>query len=215
MAEQFNPTRMELLKARGRTKLAVKGHKLLKQKRDALVLEFFKILRRATDLRGELNAKMKSAYSSLGLAVAYHGVLELEAAALAVKKVPGVTVEVKNVMGVKIPSIEPVPVRKGLLERGYGAIGSSAKLDRSAEEFEGALEMIIKLAESENALRKLIREIEKTKRRVNALEFVVIPRLHEAARSIALRLEDMERDSFVAMKVIKRKIGAKAAKSAS
>jgi len=101
MAENPNPTRMELLKAKTRVKLAKNGHKLLKQKRDALVMEFFKILSKAQDLRSELNAQMKIAYTALAVAQAYHGMQEIESAALAVKRAPGVRVEVRNIMGVK------------------------------------------------------------------------------------------------------------------
>ncbi|MEM3031047.1 MAG: V-type ATP synthase subunit D [Candidatus Micrarchaeia archaeon] len=210
MAEQFNPTRMELLKAKERIKLAVKGHRLLKQKRDALILEFFRILEKAKDLRGELNRRMASAFQSLAIAQAYHGVYELEAAALAVKRAPAVSVSVRNVMGVKIPSVTAQEVHKGFFDRGYGVLGSSAKIDEAAAGFENALDMVIKLAETENALKRLIREIEKTKRRVNALEYVLIPRLQSQAKSILFRLDEMERESFFTLKVIKKKLEKKA-----
>jgi V/A-type H+-transporting ATPase subunit D len=92
------------------------------------------------------------------------------------------------------------------MERGYSIIGSSAKIDDASAEFSKSLNLVIKLAETENAIRKLIREIEKTKRRVNALEFVLIPRLSEQSKVIQFRLEEMERDSFVMLKSIKRKL---------
>jgi V/A-type H+-transporting ATPase subunit D len=206
MAENPNPTRMELLKAKTRVQLARKGHKLLKQKRDALILEFFKILSHAQDLRAELNAQMKKAYTALAVAQAYHGIQEIEAAALAVKRAPGVKVQVRNIMGVKIPSLEASRVEKPLLERGYSVLGTSAKIDEAAEEFEKALDLVFKLSQTENAIRRLILEIEKTKRRVNSLEFVIIPRLENQARLIRFRLEEMERDSFVMLKSIKRKL---------
>jgi len=206
MAEQFNPTRMELLKAKERIKLAIKGHRLLKQKRDALILEFFRILERAKDLRGELNKRMAGAFQSLAVAQAYHGIYEMEAAALAVKRAPAVSVAVKNVMGVKIPSVSAQKVHKGFFDRGYSVLGSSAKIDEAAEGFENALDMVIRLAETENALKRLIREIEKTKRRVNALEYVLLPRLQAQAKSILFRLDEMERESFFTLKVIKKKL---------
>ena len=118
---------MELLKAKTRVQLARKGHKLLKQKRDALVLEFFKILGKAQDLRTDLNARMKGAYGSLAVAQAYHSMQEIESASLAVKRAPGVHVEVRNIMGVRIPAIESSQVHKPLLQRGYGIVGTSAK----------------------------------------------------------------------------------------
>ncbi len=197
---------MELLKAKSRVQLARKGHKLLKQKRDALILEFFKILGKAQDLRTELNATMKVAYTSLAVAQAYHGMQEIEAAALAVKRAPGVKVDVRNIMGVKIPSLEATQVEKPLTSRGYSIVGTSAKIDEVAEAFEKATDLVFKLSQTENAIRRLILEIEKTKRRVNSLEFVMIPRLENQAKLIRFRLEEMERDSFVMLKTIKRKL---------
>ena len=206
MAENPNPTRMELLKAKTRVKLARKGHKLLKQKRDALVLEFFKILGKAQDLRSDLNARMKSAYGSLAVAQAYHSMQEIEQASMAVKRAPNVHVEVRNIMGVKIPTLEASEPKKLLLARGYSIVGTSAKIDEVADSFEHVLDLIFKLSETENGIRRLILEIEKTKRRVNSLEFVMIPRLESQAKLIRFRLEEMERDSFVMLKTIKRKL---------
>ncbi|HIH19240.1 TPA: V-type ATP synthase subunit D [Candidatus Micrarchaeota archaeon] len=206
MAENPNPTRMELLKAKTRVKLARKGHKLLKQKRDALIMEFFKILGKAQDLRSELNSQMKKAYTALAVAQAYQGMQEIEAASLSVKRVPGVKVDVRNIMGVKIPSLESSQVEKPLLSRGYSVVGTSAKIDEVAEAFEKATDLVFKLSQTENAIRRLILEIEKTKRRVNSLEFVMIPRLETQAKMISFRLEEMERDSFVMLKTIKRKL---------
>ena len=206
MSENPNPTRMELIKARGRIKLAKKGHSLLKQKRDVLIMEFFKILSKAKDLRTELNEEMKKAYMALAVAQAYHGVAEVENISLAVQKAPGIDIEVKNVMGLRISKIEAKTSEHTLMERGYSIVGSSAKIDEAASEFEKVLVLIVRLAETENAIRKLIREIEKTKRRVNALEFVLLPRLDAQAKLISFRLQEMERDSFVMLKTIKRKL---------
>ncbi len=210
MADNPTPTRMELLRSRARIKLARKGHKLLKQKRDALILEFFKILEKAKDLRAELNEGMKKAYEALAVAQAYHGMNEVENVAMAVGRAPLVGIEVRNVMGVKIPSISAEMSQTPLLERGYSIVGTSAKIDDATEGFEKALVMVVRLAETENAIRKLIREIEKTKRRVNALEFVLLPKLDGQEKLIRFRLEEMERDSFVMLKMIKRKLEAKA-----
>ncbi len=206
MAENPNPTRMELLKAKSRVKLARKGHKLLRQKRDALIMEFFKILSKAQDLRSELNTQMKICYTALAVAQAYHGMQEIESAALAVKRAPGVKVDVRNIMGVRIPSLETTPAEKSLLTRGYSLVGTTAKIDEVAESFEKATDLVFKLSQTENAIRRLILEIEKTKRRVNSLEFVMIPRLESQAKLISFRLEEMERDSFVMLKTIKRKL---------
>ena len=197
---------MELILSRTRIKLARKGHKLLKQKRDVLIMEFFKILSKAQDLREELNVAMADAYRSMAVAQAYHGKAEVEAVSMAIDSNPSVSIEVKNVMGLKIPAITAQVSEKPLMERGYSIVGTSAKIDDAAESFSRALVLIVRLAETENAIRKLIREIEKTKRRVNALEYVLIPKLENQASQISFRLQEMERDSFVMLKTIKRKL---------
>ncbi|MCR4368684.1 MAG: V-type ATP synthase subunit D [archaeon] len=206
MAEEVKTTRLELIETRNKIRLAENGHKLLKQKRDVLVLEFFKILKEAKDLRSELNSRMSDAYFALGMAQAYHGFLEVENISLGIKKASNVQVESKNIMGVHIPSIKGEYVSKGASERGYSIQGTSAKIDEAATAFEKSLEIIIKLAETENALKKLIKEIEKTKRRVNALDYIMIPNLKNSAKYIVMRLEEMEREQFISLKTIKAKL---------
>lgn len=206
MAEQPNPTRMELLRLKGRIALARKGHKLLKQKRDALILEFFKILKKSKDIRSELNAKMKAAYASLAVAKAYHSAFELEAVSLATAKAIDVDVQVKNVMGVKIPNLTVSIEKREYPMKGYSIAGTTAMLEQCIEKYEQVLEMALQLAETEIAIKRLITEIEKTKRRVNSLEFIMIPRLQEQMKMIAFKLDELERDSFVSLKVIKKKL---------
>ncbi|MCK4319168.1 V-type ATP synthase subunit D [Candidatus Micrarchaeota archaeon] len=212
MAEENpNPTRMELLKIKARIVLAEKGHNLLKQKRDALIMEFFKILEKAKDLRGELNEKMKFAYEKLYIAQAYHSAHELASISASLKKDLHLTVKVRNVMGVQIPDIKSELEERSYLEKGYSIIGSSARIDSVVEAFEDVFQLVLTLAETETSIKRLIQEIEKTKRRVNALEYVVLPRLERQKKDIIFRLEEMERDAFVSLKVIKRKLEAEAA----
>ncbi|MDO8633729.1 MAG: V-type ATP synthase subunit D [archaeon] len=210
MAEENKTTRLELIETRKSIRLAENGHKLLKQKRDVLILEFFKILQKAKDLRSDLNKQIASSFRSLALAQAFDGVLEVESTAMSVKSAPGVEVKSKNVMGVNIPEIKGESVSKTLEQRGYPVVASSARIDEAAENFEKTLDLVIKLAESENALKRLIKEIEKTKRRVNALDYVLIPKLRATARYISMRLEEMEREQFMALKTIKAKLEANA-----
>ena len=211
MADKANPTRMELLKTKARIKLAKNGHNLLKQKRDALIMEFFKILKKAKDLRGELNEKMGFAYKSLSVAHAYHTTFELESIAAGLEEDLGLSVKSRNVMGVRIPEIKQAIQEKKFGERGYSIMGTRAKIDDVVEKFGEVLRIVVTLAETETAIRRLIKEIEKTKRRVNALEFVVIPQLERQKSDILFRLEEMERDSFVSLKVIKRRLEQEAA----
>ncbi len=197
---------MELLKIKDRITLARKGHKLLKQKRDALILEFFKILKKSKDIRTGLNAKMKNAYMSLAVAKSYHSTFEIEALSLASAKRMDVDVQVKNVMGVKIPELAVDIERRQYPHKGYSVIGTSSMLEKCVEEYEGALDMALQLAETEIAIKRLIVEIEKTKRRVNSLEFIMMPRLEEQKKMISFKLDELERDGFVSLKVIKRKL---------
>lgn len=213
-ATDVNPTRMELIKTKERIALAKKGHKLLKQKRDALILEFFKVLKKAQNLRGELAKKIATASKSLAVAQLYHPMQELEKISLDIKRDISLDIEVKNVMGVKIPTIETnIEKRDFMRMPSYSITATSAKIDQAVADFDEVLYMVLKLAETETAIKRLIFEIEKTKRRVNALEYVLIPRLEEQKNTIAFRLEEMERDSFVSLKSIKRKL--EAAKSQS
>ena len=206
MAEEVKTTRLELIETRNRIRLAENGRKLLTQKRDVLVLEFFRILKEAKDIRNLLNEKMAEAFTCLAMARAYHGVLEVENIALTSSASANIVVESKNVMGVQIPRIKGQFVSKTLSERGYSIAGSSAKIDEAASSFEKSLEMVIKLAETENALKRLIKEIEKTKRKVNALDYAMIPALKKNQAYIMLRLEEIEREQFISLKTIKDKL---------
>src|SRR3989338_6788481 len=206
MAEEVKTTMLELIETRNRIRLAEKGRKLLTQKRDVLVLEFFRILKEAKDIRNVLNEKMAEAFAALAMARAYHGVLEVENISLTSSTSANIVVESKNVMGVQIPRIKGQFVSKTLSERGYSITGSSAKIDEAAAAFEKSLEFIIKLAETENALKRLIKEIEKTKRKVNALDYSMIPGLKKNQSYIMLRLEEMEREQFISLKTIKDKL---------
>ncbi len=204
-ATDVNPTRMELIKTKERIALAKKGHKLLKQKRDALILEFFKILKKAQDLRGILASKMAKAHKTLGMAQTYHTIQELTKVASDLRKDIEVDIQVRNVMGVKIPNIN-VDTASISVEPNYSLASTSAKIDYAVEDFSEIFGIVVKLAETETAMKRLIVEIEKTKRRVNALEFVLLPRLEDQKKMIAFRLDEMERDSFVSLKTIKRKL---------
>lgn len=208
--ENVKPTRMELLLTKQRLVLAEKGHKILKQKRDALVLEFFAIVKKAADLRRQVDEAVLRAYGDLAIAAAFHGELALETAALASEQAPGLRVTSKNIMGVRIPALEGVHVERSLRERGYSIEGSSAKLDETVASFEATVQAVLRLAETESALERLLTEIEKTNRRVNALEFNIQPDLRATVKEIAQRLNQLENERFSALKVTKRRLRARA-----
>tara|TARA_B110000438_G_scaffold72032_1_gene72170 strand:+ start:155 stop:772 length:618 start_codon:yes stop_codon:yes gene_type:complete len=197
------PTRMELIETRRKIKLSKGGYKLLKMKRDGLIMEFFELLPKVKDLRNQLSALYISAIEKLSIAVAAEGTTALESAANCLNKSPEVELSSKNIMGVVVPSVKVTSVEKSLEDRGYGLIGTSIRVDEAVHAFEKLSEMIILAAEGETTMKKILDEIESTKRRVNALEFKVIPNLEEIAKYISFRLEELERESIFGLKRIK------------
>src|SRR5271157_4642767 len=199
----IKPTRSELINLKRRIALSERGYKILKMKRDGLILEFFKVLANARDSRAELLARYQRAVESMALANTVEGVSGVKSAACSVKEVPVITLSSKNIMGVVVPEIESSKVRKNLTDRGYGVMGTTSIIDETATSFEELVEAIIESAEIETTMKRLLDEIEKTKRRVNALEFKVIPELTAARDFIKMRLDEMEREELFRMKKIK------------
>ena len=197
------PTRMELIETKRKIKLSKSGYKLLKMKRDGLIMEFFELLPKVKDLRSQLSELYSDAMEKSAIAVAADGKTALESAANCLNKAPEVELSSKNIMGVVVPSVEVTAVEKSLEDRGYGLIGTSIRVDEAVHAFEKLSEMIILAAEGETTMKELLDEIESTKRRVNALEFKVIPNLEEIAKYISFRLEELERESIFGLKRIK------------
>ena len=197
------PTRMELIETKRKIKLSKSGYKLLKMKRDGLIMEFFELLPKVKDLRGQLSDLYVDAMEKLAIAVAADGKTALESAANCLNKAPEVELSSNNIMGVVVPAVKVTPVEKSLEDRGYGLVGTSIRVDEAVHAFEKLSEMIKLAAEGETTMKKLLDEIESTKRRVNALEFKVIPNLEEVAKYISFRLEELERESIFGLKRIK------------
>ncbi len=199
------PTRMELIKLRRRITMAKKGHALLKMKRDGLIMEFRTILEDAKRVIDEMVQRYREAQEKLALAMAADGVVAVKSIALSVEKEPSFTLKRKNIMGVVVPVIKREVVRKSIAERNYGVIGTTARIDEAVEAYEALIDAILEVAEIETTLKRLIEEIERTKRRVNALEFRVIPSMEDAARYITFKLEEMDRENIIRLKKIKGK----------
>ena len=197
-----NPTRMELLKIKNRIKLAAKGHKLLKKKRDALIMQFFETAKKARGVRQKLVETMETANNSLIKAKAITGAVEVESIADTTPEMPELDIVLENVMGVRIPRIK---LREKKMEQSYGFMFTSSQLDTSVKNFNKSKQDILDLVEIEETLRRLSDEITKTKRRVNALEYIMIPNLIHTQKYIVAKLEEMERENFFRLKVVKRK----------
>jgi V/A-type H+-transporting ATPase subunit D len=204
MIEGINPTRMELLKLKQREKLAIKGHSLLKEKRNALIMEFFNILERVKGSRENVSEKLEDAYKDLTESQIIMGDLAVRKAAMSVKESVNVDIESRSIMGVVVPVMDYDVQKRSIVERGYGFMDTSVKLDEAAKEFEESLTLIIELAEVEKTIILLASEIESTKRRVNALEHIIIPRIKNTVKYIEMRLEEMDRENFVRLKMIKK-----------
>lgn len=206
-AENIQPTRGELLKLKRRIDLAKRGHELLKEKRDALVTEFFDNIDILRGKREEVKERLEKAFEKLISAKVSLGSVELEGAADSSVREMDIDVASRNIMGVNVPVVDAEEeLRRKNTERGYSLEDTSSDLDEAASDFEEALEAVLELAEAEETVKLLAEEIEKTKRRVNSLEHILIPRLEESKEYIEMRLEEQERENYFRLKRVKEKI---------
>jgi len=207
--EQINPTRMELIKKNAQIKLAEQGRDLLREKMDALIQEFFRVMDTVSQSRDELEKLADVAQHTLLIALAVDDPVTLKSASFATRR--GITLDIKgkNIMGVPVPIIEKKRFAKSLLERGYSILGVSGRIDEAAEKFEAELDLIIALAETETSLRRIGGEIQMTRRRVNALEQVLIPDLKRQAKYIEITIDEREREDLYRLKKVKKIIERK------
>ena len=207
--EQANPTRMELIRKNAQIRLAEQGRDLLREKMDALIQEFFRIMQTVSRSRDELEAMADVAQQSLLTALAADDPVTVKSASFATKRGLSLDIKGKNIMGVPVPVIEKKRISKSVFERGYSIISTSGRIDEAAEKFEGELDLVIGLAESETALKRLGGEIQMTRRRVNALEQVLIPQLKSQAKYIESTIDEREREDLFRLKKVKKIIGRK------
>jgi V/A-type H+-transporting ATPase subunit D len=165
-------------------------------------MEFFKLLKNSRNDRERLQQQLQMAYKTTVMASTFSGDFELEQASFYVGDSSGVSMGVKNIMGVKIPEIE----QTGTSTKAVELFQTSTAVSDVSEAFSGVKEMLINTAKSEQSLRRLILEIDKTKRRVNALEYILLPKLKKESSYISFRLNEMERDTFSALKHVKKKL---------
>jgi len=197
-----HPTRMELILLQRRRILAEKGHNLLKEKRDALIMEFFSTLEDIRKLREDVNSSLREAFKALLETKMILGPAKLNELSINLPHSVQTDVDTRNIMGVKVPILrakeetqkESIP---------YNVIDTTAKMDETVDKFQQAIKVIVRLAETETAVRKLAEEIDKTKRRVNALKYIVIPRIENTIRYIQFHLEEVAREDFFRLKRIK------------
>jgi V/A-type H+-transporting ATPase subunit D len=200
---------MELIKLRRRIKMAVNGHALLKMKRDGLIMEFREILEEAKTVIGGMIEKYEKAQEKMTLAKAIDGVLVVRAVSIACVSEPQFSIKKKNIMGVTVPVIKREPIRRKVIQREYGVTSTTARIDEAVAAYEELVDAILAVAEIETTVKRLIEEIDKTRRRVNALEFRVIPNMEDTARFITFKLEELDRETIISLKKLKAKMAAR------
>lgn len=206
---QVNPTRMELTRLKKRLVTAKRGHKLLKDKRDEMVRQFIALIRQNRELRETVEAELSAALREFAFARAVMDPEAVEAALLYPARALRLSLGQKNVMSVKVPIIR---VREDELSEGempYGFAETSAQLDGAIETLARVLPRLVELAEIESTCNLLADEIEKTRRRVNALEYVMIPQTEETIRYIAMKLEENDRSATTRLMKVKDMIAAR------
>ncbi|KAF5051146.1 V-type ATP synthase subunit D [anaerobic digester metagenome] len=203
-AEPVRPTRMELIRKREQIRLAEQGRDLLREKMDALVREFFTVMNQVSASREELERSARIADRSLLIAQAVDDPVALKSASFVTKRRVLLDIDSRSIMGVPIPVIEKKSLGLSVLERGYSIIGTSGRVDEVAEKFEAEVDLIIELAETETTLRRIGHEILMTRRRVNALEQVMIPELYRETKYIKITIEEREREDLFRLKKVKR-----------
>jgi V/A-type H+/Na+-transporting ATPase subunit D len=205
MAERVSPTRMELLATKSQIGLATQGRDLLKEKRNVLMKEFMKVAEDVIGRSDELERSAAAARRALALAEAGEGEEAVRSASFAARGEASVEVEEDSLMGVGAARVEKRSLSRPLLERGYSLLGSSAKIDEVARRFEEELNIVVEVAASEARLRRLVGEIQRTSRRVNALEQLTLPRLAARRDYIEMVLEEREREDIFRLKRVKKR----------
>lgn len=199
-----NPTRMELKKLKARLSTAVRGHKLLKDKSDEMIRRFTIILREAKTLREEVELELSDVLRQFSIARSITPSFEAETAFSMPTVAVKVHCETKSIMGVDVPKVELSSEKRSEgLPYTYSEITGEA--DYSVQKASELLEKMIQLAQTEKAVRMLAEEIERNKRRVNALEYVMIPQLEETIKYIKDKLDENERAAIVRLMKVKSK----------
>ena len=203
----LNPTRMVLNQKKGRLKTASRGHKLLKDKRDELMRQFMDVVRRNKELRIKVEEGLTEAFAALSVASAVMSPEMLEQSLLYPRQSVELDMKFKNVMSVYVPVYD---FRTKSADAGdiypYGLAQTSGELDDAMTALSGVFEDMLELAQVEKTMQMLAQEIEKTRRRVNALEYVMIPELQADIKYITMKLEENENSTKVRLMKVKEMV---------
>ncbi len=208
-----NPTRMELSRLKIRLKTAVRGHKLLKDKQDELMRQFIDMIKKNKKLREKVEEMLQNSFKDFLLSRGVMSDEMLENAIAYPKEKIGVEVKKKNIMSVNVPQM--TFVRENERNQGmiypYGYAQTSADLDDAIDGLNSVMDNLLELAEVEKACQLMADEVEKTRRRVNALEYMTIPQLQETIRFIQMKLDENERGSITRLMKVKDMMSKKEA----
>ena len=200
---RVNPTRMEMKKLQGKLATARRGHKLLKDKRDELMKQFLDVVRLNKELRESVEERLVQVHASMSIAASLSSRKMLEEALMLPKKEGSLSVSFRNMMSVDLPVFDFVLRDAGAGSQSYGFAFTSGELDAAIVSLSELLPDLVRLAELEKTAQRLAEEIEKTRRRVNALEYIMIPQYQEGIRTIKMKLDENERGNTVRLMKVK------------
>ncbi len=198
-----NPTRMELSRLKKRLAVASRGHKLLKDKRDELMKQFLDIVRDCKALRETVEEKLHQYYRNFSVAKALMSEESMETALVLGNQSIRLTVDTRNIMSVNVPAFSFETHKRSDSVFPYGFLDTSAQLDDSIRSLSEIFQELLHLSEMEKTVELLASEIEKTRRRVNSLEYVMIPQLTETIKSITMKLDENERGNLTRLMKVK------------
>ena len=203
-AVNVNPTRQELTRLKNRLRTSVRGHKLLKDKRDELMTQILEGVRENRALRTKVESALMQAHASFTVASALMSTEMLQQSLLYPKQSVELTMDFKNVMSVNVPEyhFQTRDAQPGDVYP-YGFAATSGALDDAVDALSGVFQDMLRLAEMEKTAQLLAEEIEKTRRRVNALEYVKIPQMEESIKYISMKLDENERSATIRLMKVK------------
>lgn len=201
---KVNPTRMALSELKGRLITAKRGHKLLKDKQDELMRQFIDLVKKNKKLRVEVEKELSESFKSFLLASATMSPIFLENAISFPKEKIAVEMKLKNIMSVNVPEMKFVKEEMDGSIFPYGFVQTSAELDDTAVKLQKVLDSLLELTEIEKTCQLMADEIEKTRRRVNALEYSTIPNLQETIKDIRMKLDENERATITRLMKVKQ-----------
>jgi V/A-type H+-transporting ATPase subunit D len=204
MAVQVNANRMELLRLKRRKQVALRGHKLLKDKLEGLLQRFMEIIEEYKGIRGEVDRQIRELFQHFALAQATMSEEAFRAALAFPECTATLEVQTNAIMNVKVPQFL-FSIQGNLVA--YGVDGTTRDLDRAMGKLQEVLQAMVRLAEIEKTIQLVAEEIEKTRRRVNALEYILIPQLDDAIRTISSKLEELDRGNITRLMKVKEMLG--------